>query len=293
MFIPLRRFLGSFILTAIGLMLTTSNIVAAPITITDGYDKFRTLGNDSTVDFTGTPLDSLGIINVIGNPFLPNRTDTLIKRTMDSNANTLTNPGDSIFADVEIVGLNLVSEFAYNLDFIGLTGDYFLQFTINRDGKAGALPFDATNPESKGNMQIFYDPGTTPNGNPYDGYWLDCYGNTTDTAGECDNLGISDGGVWASVYASLNQLTDQDDPLKYADWIPLANAPRVTISCELGDVDDPSCRWRDAGRFRTVEIVNHEGPHPRVIGVPEPTSILLLSAGLALFGWQHRRKSLV
>ena len=283
MFIPLRRFLGSFILTAIGLMLTTSNIVAAPITITDGYDRFRTVGNDSTVDFTGTPLDSLGIINVIGNPF-SGRIDTLIKRTVDPNANTLTNPGDSIFADVEVVGLNLVSEESYDLQLFGLWDVAYFQFTINRNGAAGDLPFESTTPESKGKMQIFYQPGTTPSGNPYDGYWLDCYGNTTDTVGECDNLGITDGGIWASVYASQAQ----DSP--YDEWEFLGAAPRVSISCMLGDPNNPDCKWR--GDFKPIGAVKHDGPHPEV-HVPEPSNILLLSAGLALFGWQHRRKSLV
>lgn len=281
MFIPLRRFLGSFILTAIGLILTTSNLVAAPITITDGYDRFRTVGNDSTVNFTGTPLDSLGIINVIGNPF-SGWTDTIIKRTVDPNANTLTNPGDSIFADVEVVGLNLVSELSYDLQSIGLWDVTYLQFTINRDGAAGDLPFVSTTPESKGKMQIFYQPGTTPSGNPYDGYWLDCYGNTNDN-GECDTLGIHDGGIWANVYAS------QAQDSSYDEWEFLSEAPRISISCLLGNPNNPDCKWR--GDFNTVGVVEHKGPHPRV--VPEPTTFMLLSAGLALFGWQHRRKSLV
>lgn len=310
MFIPLRRFLGSFILTAIGLILTTSNLVAAPIEISTGFDNFRT-GTGSYVDFSTTPLDFLGKIDVIGIPF-SGSTDTKIKRTMVEGANTLENDGDSIWADVEVVGLHLRSEGLVDLSFLDDSlGSAYLHFTINRDGAAGALPMPLadTTPLSIGQMKITYAPGNDGI-RFWDGYWEDCYGTTADPEGVCSTLGISgggptnvdpnvnypnDGGIWANMIAVIEG-GDLYNPLDWVylnlggDSFPLVEvAPRIAISCEEGDSNNPDCKW--LGDFNTVGVVKHKGPHPEV-QAPEPSNILLLSAGLALFGWQHRRKSL-
>ena len=256
--------------------------VASASPIGPGNDFFATVSGagGAEVDLSFL-LPSVGTIDLEGAPIAGNGADTIVQRLqgIDPFEVCPTLPcSDTI--DIELVALSLTSVSPVDLSdlggpFLGVFADAY--FTVNKGGIIPGLPQpDALNP-SIGQMEITHD-------DILGGTFESCLGNPSDPAGVCSTLGVLGGGVYSNGIFTIVG----GDPSNPLDVFFSAAGPRLAVSGINGI-------WEhDAGfdgGFKVISVedtCNFPECHEPIVPVPEPSTALLMSIGLAALGSRRR-----